>query len=209
MQPRDERAERSRDLERVLTFVDAIVAVAITLLVLPLVDLAGEVQSGHDSVSDVISSHGDQFWAFALSFVVIARIWLAQHSLMRPVIAANRTILLCLVAWTFAIVFLPFPTALLPNGGGQAITKILYIGSLTVSSLCLTVLAIAIQRDSSVREPGPPPSILPSAVTCALLLMALVITLVIPSTSYFPLLLLVISDPLIALWRKFVARRQG
>ena len=33
--------ERSRDLERLITFVDAIVAIAITLLVLPLAELAG------------------------------------------------------------------------------------------------------------------------------------------------------------------------
>ena len=35
---------RSRDLERFITFIDAIVAIAITLLVLPLVDLATEIE---------------------------------------------------------------------------------------------------------------------------------------------------------------------
>ena len=33
-----EQAERTRDLERFVTFIDAIVAIAITLLVLPLVE---------------------------------------------------------------------------------------------------------------------------------------------------------------------------
>lgn len=37
---------RSRDLERFITFIDAIVAIAITLLVLPLVDLATEIEPG-------------------------------------------------------------------------------------------------------------------------------------------------------------------
>ncbi len=39
------RPERSRDLERFITFIDAIVAIAITLLVLPLVDRHRSVRS--------------------------------------------------------------------------------------------------------------------------------------------------------------------
>jgi hypothetical protein len=41
-----DRVERSRDFERFITFIDAIVAIAITLLVLPLVDLATELDRG-------------------------------------------------------------------------------------------------------------------------------------------------------------------
>jgi len=134
MQPEEQRAERSRDLERVLTYVDAIAAVAITLLILPLVDLAGEIRSEHDSVSALIRSHAGEFWGFALSFVVIARLWFSQHRLMRPVVTANRPLLFWLLLWTFAIVFLPFPTALLSIGGDQPITKVLYIGTLALSS---------------------------------------------------------------------------
>ena len=89
MQPEEQRAERSRDLERVLTYVDAIAAVAITLLILPLVDLAGEIRSEHDSVSALIRSHAGEFWGFALSFVVIARLWFSQHRLMRPVVTGQ------------------------------------------------------------------------------------------------------------------------
>jgi uncharacterized membrane protein len=205
VEPSQQRAERSRDLERFLTFVDAIVAVAITVLVLPLVDLAGEIRSDDDSVSELIRSHAGQFWAFGLSFVVIARLWLAQHRLMRLVVATNQAILIYLILWTFAIVFLPFPTALLSNGGDQAITKCLYIGTLGASSLCLTLLAVAIKRDSSVRESDVTPSAVPAAATVVLLAAALLITLVFPSTSYYPLLLLLASDGVTTLWRKIVA----
>jgi hypothetical protein len=64
-------AERDRNFDRLLTFVDAIVAIAITLLVLPLVELAPEL--GDDgSVADLLRDHSDELWAFALSFYVIA-----------------------------------------------------------------------------------------------------------------------------------------
>lgn len=201
-----QRVERSRDLERLLTFVDAIAAVAITLLILPLVDLAGDIRSEDDSVAELIRSHAGPFWAFALSFAVIARLWLAQHRLMRFVVAANHAVVWCLVLWTFAIVFLPFPTAMLSNGGEQSLTKILYIGSLAVSSMCLAVLAAAIRRDSSVREPGETPSVRPAAITAVLLLLALAVTLAVPATGYYPLLLLLASDGVERLWRKLVER---
>ncbi len=202
-------AERSRDLERILTFIDAIVAVAITLLILPLVDLAGDIHSEDDSVSHLIRSHAGQFWAFALSFAVIARLWLAQHSMLRPVLAANRVIVTCLVLWTLAIVFLPFPTALLSNAGSQAITKGLYIGCLAGSSICLSVLAFAVQRDSTVRMPGSTPSARAATITTVLLLLAFVIALTVPSTSYYPLLLLLASDGVEFVWAKITSRRDA
>lgn len=202
MQPSGQRAERSRDLERLLTFVDAIAAVAITLLVLPLVDVASEVRSESDSVSHLIRSHGGEFWAFGLSFVVIARLWLAQHHTMRRVVESNRAIVSWLMLWVLAIVFLPFPTALLSDGGQQAATKCLYIGTLTVSSVCLALLALAIKRDPSVSAAGKPPSVAAPTITAALLALALVISLVFPGANYYPLLLLLASDAGTSLWRR-------
>jgi uncharacterized membrane protein len=197
--------ERSRDLERLLTFVDAIAAVAITLLVLPLVDLGSEVHSEQQSVADLIHSHSDLFWSFGLSFAVIARLWLAQHSLMRPVIASNRAVSTLLILWTLAIVFLPFPTALLSGAGEQVITKVLYIGTLAASSVFLAVLALVIKRNPALHEPGATPSPLAGVVNTVLFLLALALTLVIPGLSYYPLILLVTSDWLAALWKRLRA----
>jgi uncharacterized membrane protein len=194
--------ERSRDLERLLTFVDAIVAVAITLLILPLVDLAGGIHSEHQSVAHLISSNDDLFWAFGLSFVVIARLWLAQHVLMRSVIASSPRMVSLLILWTLAIVFLPFATALLPGGGDQALTKILYIGTLTASSICLALLAWVIRRSPDLHEPGEAPSPVAGLINALLFLIALGLAVLVPGLSYYPLLLLVTADWLTALWNR-------
>jgi TMEM175 potassium channel family protein len=186
--------ERSSDFDRLITFVDAIVAVAITLLILPLVDLAGQIHSRHDSVVTLITAHSGQFWAFGLSFIVIARLWLAQHQLLRRVIAASRAITLWLLVWALAIVVLPFPTALLPVGGSQAMTKVLYIGTLTLSSGCLTGLAVAIKRNPQVRDGDGVPAVAPAAASTGLLALALVLSLTVPHASYYPLLLLLAGD---------------
>lgn len=195
--------ERSRDLERLLTFVDAIAAVAITLLVLPLVDLAGDIHSEDQSVAHLIHTHSDLFWSFALSFAVIARLWLAQHVLMRAVIASSGGIVTWLVLWTVAIVFLPFPTALLPGGGDQAVTKVLYIGTLTASSICLACLAWVIRRNPDLHEPGQaPPSPVVGVINAGLFLVALAVSLIFPVLSYFPLTLLITADWLAAMWSR-------
>ena len=54
-----------------VTFVDAL---ALTLLVLPLVELTVELRED-DSVANLLRNHGWQFFAFGLGFVVIARMW--------------------------------------------------------------------------------------------------------------------------------------
>lgn len=202
MQRQGHGAERSRDLERVLTFVDAIAAVAITLLVLPLVDLAHDLPVEHSSVSTLIGAHTGELWAFVLSFVVIAQAWLTQHKLMRPVIDANRAALRWLLLWSFVIVFLPFPTALLPAAGDQALTKVLYIGALIANTVCLGMLAATIGRDLSLLETndtGPPP-VAPAIVAGVLLTVALGVSLLVPAVGYYPLLLLFAGPAAVRTW---------
>jgi uncharacterized membrane protein len=100
--------DRSRDLERLITFVDAIVAIAVTLLVLPLADIAGELHSGQ-SVSTLLSDHRNELTSFFISFAVITRLWLAQHQMLRHVNELRRGATVALLLWTMTIVFLPFP----------------------------------------------------------------------------------------------------
>ena len=113
--------ERERDLERFLTFVDAIVAIAITLLVLPLVEVGAEVGDG--SVADLVAAHGIDLLGFLLSFTVIARLWLAQHHIVRSLVRQSRPVVLLLLAWTLTIVFLPFPTALVVGTSDDSVAS--------------------------------------------------------------------------------------
>ncbi len=101
-----EAGQRERDLERFLTFVDAIVAIAITLLVLPLVDVAGHVSQG-ESVTSLLHEHAPHIGAFFLSFAVISNLWLAQHQTLRHVVAADQRVTRLLLLWTLTIVVLP------------------------------------------------------------------------------------------------------
>jgi uncharacterized membrane protein len=185
--------ERERDLERFLTFVDAIVAIAITLLVLPLVEVGAEV--GEGSVADLVAAHGIDLLGFLLSFTVIARLWLAQHHIVRGLVRQNRLVVQLLLAWTLTIVFLPFPTALVVGTSDDSVAKLLYIGTMALSSGLLAVLGWAIGRDRSLRDDDARPDSLSAAATTVAFLLALVISVAFPVLGYWPLLLLVLGRP--------------
>jgi TMEM175 potassium channel family protein len=192
-------AGRERDLDRLLTFVDAVVAIAITLLVLPLVDVAREIRT--DDVADLLREHSDDLAGFLLSFVVIARLWLAQHAILGPVVRQNAAVLWLLLAWTLTIVFLPFPTALVTATQNDSLAKVLYIGTMAVSSALLALVARAVRRDRGIRDTDTGPDAAQATCTAVAFLLALGISLTFPAISYWPLLILFLVDPAVRLLR--------
>jgi uncharacterized membrane protein len=205
----DVQAERERDFDRFLTFVDAIVAIAITLLVLPLVDVAGQVDDG--SVSHLLHENDGRIGSFFLSFIVIANLWLTQHRLLHNVVESNRALLRLLLLWTLTIVFLPFPTALVAQGSnGDQVTKLLYVGTMGISAVILWLVCVVIVRDPTIRDSDERPDQLHAFSVVATFAVTLVVMLVFPGLSYWPLLLLAVPERVIDTWRRRVrgGRRQ-
>jgi uncharacterized membrane protein len=198
-------AERERDLERLLTFVDAVVAIAMTLLVLPLAEIARDVQSGH--VADLLREHVDDLVGFLLSFAVIARLWIAQHAIVGPLVRQNAMVLGLLLTWTLTIVFLPFPTALVTATSNDGLAKLLYIGTMAASSALLALIAWAAGRDRSLRDTDAGPDPAHSVVSTIAFLLALVISVTFPASGYWPLLLLLLIDPVAERLRNVWSRR--
>lgn len=188
-------ADRERDVDRLLTFVDAVVAIAITLLVLPLAEVGREVQDG--DVAGLLSEHVDDIVGFLLSFLVIARLWLAQHRIVSCLVRQNAAVVRLLLAWTFTIVVLPFPTALIAATSHDTLARALYIGTMTVSSGLLALIAHAVGRDRALRDTEAGPDHVHATANTLTFLLALVISVVFPSAGYWPLLLLVLVDPLV------------
>lgn len=200
-------AERHRDLDRLLTFVDAVVAIAITLLVLPLVDIAREVRTGE--VAALLREHADDLIGFVLSFVVIARLWLAQHGIVASLVRQNAAVVRLLLTWTFTIVFLPFPTALITTTDHDTLARVLYIGTMAVSSALLALMARTVARDRSLRDTDGGPDVADATATTVAFLLALTISLVFPATGSWPLLILVLADPVVDRLRGTGRRRRS
>jgi uncharacterized membrane protein len=149
-----------RGLDRLITFVDAVVAMAITLFVLPLVEV---LRSG--SAAEAGAGHGPRRGAGGgrgpvrglPCFVVIARLWLAHHRLVERVGAYDSAFVLVNLGWVLTVVLLPFATQVLAVYGTDRPAIATYIGTMTASSACLSVLSVLVwQRPSlAAREPAP------------------------------------------------------
>ena len=101
----------TRGLDRLLFFTDAVTAIAITLLVLPLVDSVAQAADAGQTAEQFMGDNFASIAAFVLSFVVIARLWLAHHATLEHVGSYRHVFLLLNLFWAFTVVLLPLPTA--------------------------------------------------------------------------------------------------
>jgi uncharacterized membrane protein len=197
-----------RGLDRIVFFADAVVAIACTLLVLPLVDLATQDAAVH--VDQLLSDHRGQFGAFALSFAVIARLWVAHHGLFERVSTYDTMIIWLTLIWLATVAFLPFPTAILATQSGHA-ASMLYVGTLLLSSLALASTATWVSAHPALQRTAEPGTAVdePHWTTALLFIVAFALTALLPQPSVWPLLLLLLSGPIDALRRRRSARARS
>src|SRR3954451_17999817 len=187
-----------RGLDRFITFLDAVVAIAITLLVLPLTEIiVGTHPPPH--ATEVFTQNGARFWTFLVSFAVIFRLWLAHHRMVERVGAYDAVFVWVNLGWALTVVFLPVATQL--TSAYPAYDRLaigVYLGTLTLSSVMLSVVATLVWQRPLLRRKGlaagggPP---WPALATPTLLALALVIGVVFPRINYFALLLLFLTSP--------------
>jgi uncharacterized membrane protein len=101
--------KKSIQIERLVFFSDAVIAIAITLLAL---DIKIEpIRSGHLHFSDLLVEWRT-FLAFTLSFLNIANFWKTHHSFFAYIHKMDERLLSNNILWLFFIVLLPFSTTL-------------------------------------------------------------------------------------------------
>ena len=152
----DLRTERGFD--RFVNFSDAVVAIAISLLILPVVDAVNESLGPDASAWDFLKDNSDRLLAFGLSFVLIASFWVIHHGLFEEVKTYSKALMWWNLAWLATIVFLPLPTEILAvHSSDEPFVRFLYIASVLLVSVTLTGLEISIDRDPDVRiDPDAP-----------------------------------------------------
>ncbi|MEA9986398.1 MULTISPECIES: TMEM175 family protein [Subtercola] len=200
------KAVEHRGFDRLVNLSDAVVAIAITLLVLPLVDAAGAI--GDTPVPQFMADNGVKFFVFALSFVVIARFWVIHHAMYRNLEAYNRPLIYANFLWLISIVFLPFPTELLASGSeSNHATSILYIGTLALTTVAGLAQQIVIVRDPELQrvEVRKTLHMRVAIIAASIMLVALAVTIIVPTVNQWPLLLLLLTGPI----EHFLLPRRG
>jgi uncharacterized membrane protein len=104
--------EKSLELERLVFFSDAIVAIAITLLVFDL--KITKAVGDHFTFSDLALSW-QKFVAFFLSFFIIAIFWKIHHEFFTHIREIDNKLLWFNIFWLMFIVTIPFATSLLSS----------------------------------------------------------------------------------------------
>ena len=98
-----------RSFDRLINFTDAVVAIAITLQLLPLVDIKA---TEGESIWQLISENSSQIFTFWFSFLILSVLWMKHNQVFKSMRAFDGTIFWLNSLWMALIVFLPWPTAL-------------------------------------------------------------------------------------------------
>lgn len=158
---REIQIHRGRDLDRLVSFTDAVAAVAITVLVLPIADLA--VSSSEPTVWAVLRENSGQVVTFFLTFVVVAVMWRAHNNVFNRLSAFDNRIFWYNLAWMAAIAFLPVSSNLYgsANAAGEqgwsegtdlGGSGLLYWGSLAMVSLWGSAIAAHARRHPELTD---------------------------------------------------------
>jgi uncharacterized membrane protein len=126
---------------RLESFSDGVMAVAITLLVLNIG--VPEIHSGQ-SLAHALGQQWDQYVAYAVSFMTIGIIWINHHAMISRLREADHTILMLNLVLLMTIGLLPFATDLLATylrrPEGHAIAAAVYSGTFLLMSLAFSAV---------------------------------------------------------------------
>jgi uncharacterized membrane protein len=189
--------------DRMIAFTDAAVAIALTLLVLPLVDLVPEAAHSGASAPALIRQNLAAIGSFLLSFAVIARFWTVHHQLYGYRHRLTRPLVQLNLLWVLTIAVLPFPTEMIASFPGRFFVVPFYLGVLLVCGATLSAMTILMRR-AAVRDhddDGVPESfVVGSLASTATMVIALVVALAFPSVGpwvFFILLGDAVLDPVV------------
>ena len=128
-----------RSVDRLINFTDAVVAVAVTVLVLPLLDIDGPREG--ESVWTIIGDHASEVWTFLFTFYVVAVMWLAHNRILNSIRAYDPFIFWFNTTWLVAIVLLPWVSAMYGESSwGRTSVGLLYWGTMAFLSLVSSAL---------------------------------------------------------------------
>ncbi|MGW9270332.1 TMEM175 family protein [Microbacterium sp. K35] len=185
--------------ERFTAFVDAVVAIAMTLLILPLLEAVSDTAAGNRSTAEFFTEHSGQLLSFALSFLLIAVFWMGHHSQYRDVERITPALLWINVGWMATIVWLPVPTAMLGQLDSDPLQAVVYIGTLIGTQVTTLGGWLYLLRhpqlttaSASVLRAG----IVGDLAAIILFAIALVIAALAAPNGYAALLLLLLNGPL-------------
>jgi uncharacterized membrane protein len=134
-------SEASLSFERVIFFSDAVFAIVITLLVLPLA-AEFEVPDEPADLFGVLREERPYIVCFLISFLVVGQFWMAHHRMYRMIDGYDGGLLWLNLIFLLTVTFMPFPTSVLGKfpAGENNLPVVFYAASLTLTSACVVAM---------------------------------------------------------------------
>ncbi len=130
--PRQEDDEAAEEgIGRILALSDGVFAIALTLLIL---EIAVPAAVGDAVLPKALLDLWPRYLAYALSFVVIARFWIAHHMAFRLIGRYDAALVWLNLLLLLFVAFLPFPTGVLGEHQGSPAAAVLYAISVCLAS---------------------------------------------------------------------------
>lgn len=166
--------------ERLVTLVDGVFAIAITLLVLDLnVPRDLEPAAYRESLRALLPDLG----AYALSVVVLGSFWRDHRRIFQDVREIDGQVIVVSIVGLGVAALVPFPTRLLAEYGAQSVSVAVYAAAVAALGAChLTVAAVLAKRPwlrhGTPSEAGTGLYLLDSATTVVVFLATVPLALV-------------------------------
>jgi uncharacterized membrane protein len=147
---------RDNSAARLLTLSDGVFAIAMTLLAL---DLKVPADLGHPTDADLrhaLAQNSGNYWAFLVSFFVVASYWGRHRQLMHAVETTHPALIRDTMFLLFFVAIMPFPASLIGNYGSTPIALAVYGGVNAAASIALMALSRDVRRlhlrDNATRD---------------------------------------------------------
>jgi uncharacterized membrane protein len=190
--------------ERLVFFSDAVIAISLTLLILPLMEAVQSAWEANQTVNELLAENMDKFYSFILSFYVISLYWRAHERLFHFVRKYSEAIRRLNAFFLLLIVLVPVNTASVNqlDTEGSVLPHVLYVGNLLLITITLLVMNLFVRKDPHMwsTQHTPPTSlgILILSVGFIFLCVTMLVVCLVPNPNVlYMLFLLGLVNPLV------------
>ena len=192
---------RAPGVERMLTLSDAVVAIALTLLVLQLRLPAIHDENSARELAKQLGNDGDQLISYVISFYVIAQYWLAHHRAFRYVTGQRVSLAWWNFGFLFTITIMPFTSNLLGKYSENPLAVDIFAVNLLLASLAAQGTTVLARRQGLLAAQADPwqrrTRLLNTVADCLIVALSLGVAWVSPTGAKFCWLLFALAPWLI------------
>lgn len=155
-------------LERYFGFTDSTIAIAITLLITPLLNSISEFEPAvrkHDDLANVTEwyqQNATSLCAFVYSFFLVLGFWRAHNMIGSRMERMSTTFMILNACFLMVVVYLPVATALVMSADFKLdfALSLNYLLPLIFAKFILLLIALVVRSDRNMWAPGHPNRIL-------------------------------------------------